>query len=54
MTESLLAGRCMAPKNPKPSITTYFCVYPKAHGGTHSWEDSPEKRQIRMKTEGWA
>lgn len=49
----ILDGRCATPQNPKPGVTTYFCVYPKNHEGNHSWEDSSEKRRNRMKAEGW-
>jgi len=49
----LLEGRCAKPKNPKSGVTTYFCVYPQNHIGNHSWEDTAEKRQERMKAEGW-
>jgi hypothetical protein len=47
-------GLCAAPKDPRPWVPTYFCVYPKGHDGNHSWEDAPEKRRERMKAEGWS
>lgn len=50
----LLAGRCLQPKNPKPNVTTYFCVYPKGHDGSHSWQETAEARAERMKREGWS
>lgn len=50
---SLTAGRCMALLNPKPMVTTSFCIYPQGHAGTHSWQDTAEDRRERMKQEGW-
>jgi hypothetical protein len=50
---SLLGGRCVAPKDPRPMVTTYFCVYPKGHEGNHSWQDTADARAKRMKREGW-
>lgn len=47
-------GRCMAPQNPTPGITTSFCVYPQGHPEGHSWQDSAEWRADRMKREGWS
>jgi hypothetical protein len=41
-------GKCLAPKDKRPGITTSFCVYDEAHGGNHSWEDTPEKRKERL------
>lgn len=49
---SLMDGRCAAPKNPKPGVTTYFCVYPKGHDGAHSWQETAEERKARMKRDG--
>lgn len=51
--ETLTEGRCMAPQNPTPSVTTFFCVYPEGHDGNCSWQDTPEVRRERMKREGW-
>jgi hypothetical protein len=41
-------GKCLAPKDKRPGITTSFCVYDEAHDGNHSWEDTPEKRKERL------
>jgi len=49
----LLEGRCLAPQNPEPMVTTSFCVYPKGHDGNCSWQDTAEHRAKRMKQEGW-
>jgi DNA mismatch repair protein MutH len=46
-------GRCMAPKDPRPMVTTFMCVYPKGHDGNHSWQDAADHRRERMKREGW-
>jgi len=44
----LLDGKCAAPKNPKPGVTTYFCVYSKGHEGDHSWMHTAEERHKRL------
>jgi hypothetical protein len=49
----ILDGRCAAPKDPKPGVTTYFCVYPAGHDGPHSWQQTADERRERMKREGW-
>lgn len=41
----ILDGKCAAPKDPRPGISTFFCVYDKGHEGDHSWEHTPEKRR---------
>lgn len=42
-------GRCMAPKDPRPGVTTYFCVYEEGHEGDHSWEHTEEVRVPRIR-----
>lgn len=47
----LLKGKCAAPKNPKPGVTTYFCVYAAGHEGQHSWQDASDTRREKLKAE---
>lgn len=41
-------GLCMKPQDPRPMITTSFCVYPKEHAGEHSWADVAAVRSERL------
>lgn len=43
-----LDSKCAEPKDKRPGITTYFCVYATGHDGNHSWEDTSEKRKERL------
>lgn len=45
---SLLDGKCATPKDNRPGITTYFCVYEKGHDGNHSWDDKPDVRADKL------
>ena len=51
MSKKLLGveNRCAAPKDPRPMVTTYFCVYEDGHEGSHSWQDPPEVRAQKLR-----
>jgi hypothetical protein len=50
----ILDGRCAAPKDPKPGVTTYFCVYPAGHDGPHSWRETLKLAINALNTRGTA
>jgi hypothetical protein len=48
---SILDTKCLAPKDPRPGVTTLFCVYDKDHAGSHSWQDPSEVRAEKLASE---
>jgi hypothetical protein len=47
-SRSIIDGKCFAPKDPRPMVTTYFCVYERGHRGSHSWQDPPDVVRTRL------
>lgn len=46
----LLKGRCAKPQDPRPMVTTSFCVYRSGHNGNCSWADVPAIRLERLRS----